>query len=406
MATSLQDKASALAADLEKIMTLDEPSAEDVTKATQLNDELKGLETQIEQTKALMRDVDARKSREKEEKNAVTRPNGWNAAGAPQSEAMTYKSLGDLYVESKEYKARAGRFNEQDSFSTELVYKTLIMSTGLVQPVPQPQLFQPLPQLPLSLLDLIPSVTVTNGAISYIQETAFTNAAAPVSEGSPKPESGKTFINVIAPVTKIAHWIPVTTECLADAPFIRSVIDTNLKYGVRTKIQQQVLAGSGVPPELKGINTYTNIQNIAFATDIPTSIMAGISAIEAVGGVPTGIVMSAADWSTVRLTVGGTPYVYLWGPPTERGVMEYVGSACRDRAGSAVWLRLRRRLEHVPPARAGRHQRLHWSEERRPHQEHFDGRLRSAHRLRDLHASVHCEGRHGCMIRLTKSFRS
>lgn len=323
MATSLQDKATTLAADLEKIMTLEEPSADDVKKATEINDELKGLETQIEQTKALMRDVESRKSAKEKEEKSVTRPNGWNAQ--PQNETSMIKSLGDLYVESKEYKARNGKFNEQDSFSTDLVYKTLIMSTGLVQPVPQPQLFQPLPQLPLSLLDLIPSVTVTNGAISYIQETAFTNSAAPVSEGSPKPESAKTFINVIAPVTKIAHWIPVTTECLADAPFIRSVIDTNLRYGVRTKIQQQVLSGSGVPPELKGINTYTNIQNVAFATDIPTSIMHGISAIEAVGGVPTGIVMSAADWSTVRLTVGGTPYVYLWGPPTERGVMSMWG---------------------------------------------------------------------------------
>lgn len=315
------DKAKGLQVDLDKILGIEEPTADDLTKAKGINDELKGLEEKIETAESLQAAANNRAQKAKEEKGMIVRPQV-----GPQGPIIEMqKSLGDLFVESKEYKSRNGRFTEQDNISADLVYKTLITSAAFAQPVPQPGLFQPLPQLPLTLLDLIPSVTVTSGAISYYQETVFTNAANVVAEGAAKPESAKTFVNVIAPITKIAHWIPVTTECLADAPFIRSVVDTNLRYGVRQKIQQQVLAGTGTPPELKGLVNIPGVQPIAFATDIPTTIAKAIAAIEAVGGVPTAIAMAPADWATVRLTVGGTPYVYLWGPPTEKGVMSMWG---------------------------------------------------------------------------------
>jgi len=324
MATSLQDRATALAADLEKIMTLEEPSTEDVEKATKINDELKGLESQIEQTKKLMLDVDARKDRKKDDEKAISRPQGWNQSANHDAErAMQMKSLGELFVESKEYKQRNGRFSEQDSISAEL--KAIITSGQVIGSTYRPDLFQMLPQLPLSLLDLIPSVNVTVGSITYYQETVFTNAAAPVLEAGAKPESAKTFAPVVVPISKIAHWIPVTTECLADAPFIRSVVDTNLRYGVRSIIQQQCLTGNGTLPNLRGLDNITGVQPVAWATDIPTTIMHAIMQIEAVGGTPTAIAMSAADWATVRLTVGGTPYAYLWGAPTDKGTMSMWG---------------------------------------------------------------------------------
>lgn len=315
------DKAKSLAADLEKILAVEEPTPDDLTKATGINDELKALETKIETAESLQAAANTRADKAKEEKAMVVRP---NVGPAQQSEMMT-KSLGDMFIESREYKNRNGRFSDQDPFAAELTFKTLITSGQVMGSTYRADLFHTLPQLPLSLLDLIPSVSVTVGSITYYQETVFTNAAAPVLEGGAKPESAKTFAPVVVPISKIAHWIPVTTECLADAPFIRSVVDSNLRYGVRSIIQQQVLSGSGTLPDLRGLDNIAGVQPIAFATDIPTTIMHAIMAIEAVGGTPTAIAMSAADWATVRLTVGGTPYAYLWGAPTDKGVMSMWG---------------------------------------------------------------------------------
>jgi HK97 family phage major capsid protein len=318
------DKAKSLQADLEKIMAVEEPTADDLTKATGLSDELKALETKITTAETLQAESAARANKAKEEKALVVRPPGFGQHQG-QGQGDMLKTLGDLFVESKEYKGRNGRFSDQDPVSTELVYKTLITSGQVIGSTYRADLFQMLPQLPLSLLDLIPNVSVTVGSITYYQETVFTNAAGMVLEGGAKPESAKTFAPVVVPISKVAHWIPVTTECLADAPFIRSVIDSNLRYGVRQKIQQQVLAGTGTLPELRGLDNISGVQPVAFATDIPTTIMHAIMQIEAVGGTPTAIAMSAADWATVRLTVGGTPYAYLWGAPTDKGVMSMWG---------------------------------------------------------------------------------
>ncbi|MCP6525113.1 phage major capsid protein, partial [Klebsiella pneumoniae] len=49
-------------------------------------------------------------------------------------------------------------------------------------------------------------------AIQYFRELVYTNNAAPVAEGTLKPESDLTFEDAMARVIKIAHWIKATTE--------------------------------------------------------------------------------------------------------------------------------------------------------------------------------------------------
>lgn len=248
----------------------------------------------------------------------IIRPGGYNATVKDEP-----KSLGQLFTDSKEYKSRNGRFSDNDSVAVEV--KATILSGSLTAPMPRPDLFLPLLQPALDILALIPSVQTTVAAIIYWQETAFTNAAAFITEGTLKPESAKTFQQQTAVVSKVAHWIPVTTEALADAPYVRGIIDTNLRYGVRKKIEQEVLVGSGTAPDLRGIDNTTGIHKVPFRTDIATSIMDGIQLVETSLGVPSAIVMNPADWATVRLTTGGMPYAYLWGPPTEKGVMSMWG---------------------------------------------------------------------------------
>ncbi|MCP5883109.1 phage major capsid protein, partial [Klebsiella pneumoniae] len=89
-------------------------------------------------------------------------------------------------------------------------------------------------------------------AIQYFRELVYTNNAAPVAEGTRKPESDLTFEDAMARVIKIAHWIKATTEALDDVPALQSIIDQRLRYGLQFVEENQLLNGSGVGNNLNG----------------------------------------------------------------------------------------------------------------------------------------------------------
>ena len=76
----------------------------------------------------------------------------------------------------------------------------------------------PLPQRPATVRDLLAPGRTSSNLIQYYRELVFTNNAAPVAEGTLKPESDLTFEQKDAKVVKLAHWIKATTEILDDAP--------------------------------------------------------------------------------------------------------------------------------------------------------------------------------------------
>jgi hypothetical protein len=68
-----------------------------------------------------------------------------------------------------------------------------ILSTGITMADQQPGVVPLAPPRRMTVRSLLPTLQTSAGAIQYLEETAFTNAAAPVAEGGPKPESNMTF---------------------------------------------------------------------------------------------------------------------------------------------------------------------------------------------------------------------
>jgi HK97 family phage major capsid protein len=174
----------------------------------------------------------------------------------------------------------------------------------------------------LVVADLMASGTATSNAIIYMVETAFTNAAAAVAEGAAKPESAMVFDQRTDPVSKIAHWLPVTEELLEDVPAIQSYIDARLTLGVQLAEEDQLLNGNGTPPNLMGImnraGLATAVARNGAATPPETNaeaILRQITAIATTAFVyPDGVVVNPANWFTTVTSKDSTGQYFGGGP--------------------------------------------------------------------------------------------
>uniref|UniRef100_UPI00117A93C3 phage major capsid protein n=1 Tax=Lentzea kentuckyensis TaxID=360086 RepID=UPI00117A93C3 len=225
------------------------------------------------------------------------------------------KSLGQLYVDSAEYKelissVPGGQFSKQHRVAsrptgfTRLVpkrgTKALITGTSdtsagaLVQnDYLGLQVGADIFQRPLMLRDLITPGTTESDTVEYVRVTGFTNAAAPVAEATStangtKPESSLTTAKVSTPVKTIAHWIPATKRALSDAAQIRTLIDNFLEYGLEEELEDQIVAGDGTGENFEGLATVSGTQSQAWDTDLLTTTRRAKTKVRTVGrSVPT-----------------------------------------------------------------------------------------------------------------------
>jgi HK97 family phage major capsid protein len=201
---------------------------------------------------------------------------------------------------------------------------------ALVIPQYLPGIMQrPTPRLVVA--DLLASGTTDSNLITYMVETAFTNAAAAVAEGAAKPESTLTFAPASEPVRKLAHWLPVTEEMLEDVPAIRSYIDARLRLGVEIEEEDQLVNGDGTAPNISGILDRAGLGAAVARGAAESNADAIFRQIMTLYGasyiMSDGIVMNPADWvSTVStktqqgnyLTAGPFSPIQsptLWGLP-------------------------------------------------------------------------------------------
>lgn len=180
-----------------------------------------------------------------------------------------------------------------------------------------------IPEMGLRIRDLMNVRPTDSNLIQYVQETGFTNAAAPRAEGTEKPESALSYLLKSAPAEVIAHWLPATRQIVADAPQMRDLIDTRLTYGLKVEEEAQILYGSGVSPNLQGIATHDDVQTYSWSagliTDNQIDAIRRAMALGRVAGYPaTGIVMHPNDWADIELLKGEDGH-YLWVTVTTGG---------------------------------------------------------------------------------------
>jgi HK97 family phage major capsid protein len=270
-------------------------------------------------------------------------PGAPGQGGQPANLAQ-FKSIGDQVTESKAFKDWHARgcpdgfdFKLEDMLGSDYLAKTAqfetigrkaLMSTnaGFAPESLRLPGFTDAVTRPIQLLDILPMGRTTQQAVPFMVETTRTHAAAETAEGAAFPESTFAFIQNSAPVVKIGDSLPVTDEQLEDVALVESYINGRLGFGVRQRLDQQALIGTGTGVNLRGILNVSGIQTQAKGADpVMDAIYKAIVNIMLVGrAVATHIVMHPRDFQNIRLmrTADG---LYICGNPQDAGPMRLWG---------------------------------------------------------------------------------
>lgn len=243
------------------------------------------------------------------------------AARCGAEEQATDQSAGALFISNAAFKKahESGEIRQKGSrLSVEMDRKAIVTANtgaGIIADR-QPGVLM-IPQRPLAIRDLVAPGRTASNLITYMKETVFTNNAAPVAEGTRKPESTMSLAQSTAPVIKLAHFMKASTEILDDFPALMSLINERLTYGLKLVEDNQLLNGSGVGNNLNGIytqaSTYVAPITLGGETRIDRLRLALLQSENAL--LPSdGIVLNPNDWAAIEL-LKDTQGRYLIGNP-------------------------------------------------------------------------------------------
>lgn len=217
--------------------------------------------------------------------------------------------------------------------SASVAIKANLLSTtmagGLVQPhyvgLIQPNIIR------LTLRDLLAVGRTESNSIHFVQER-FNNQANTQREGKNKNESDLAYVPESAPVVTIAHFIYATEQVLDDAPMLESYINTRLLHGLALAEEKQILKGTGINLNMKGLMHYgTDYKNPNAAIDDSSNVdklRMALLQMELNQIYADGIVLRPTDWAEIELAkdangkylftdpFGQTAIKRLWGIPT------------------------------------------------------------------------------------------
>ncbi len=307
-------------------------------KVRAMNADLDEIGVEIETLMAAEAAHKAHEDRQKPARSIQHPDPGAPGAGAAGGQAGLIKSLAELVVEDKQYESwvksgAAGGISLkfEDALPSDILAKSRVPNT-----IGQKVLFETTagwaPESlrigmvveavtrPIQLLDIIPLGRTGFEQIVYMEETTRTHAAAEKAEGAAFAESTFVLTEKTSNVRKVTDSLPVTDEQLEDVAQASSYINDRLTFGLRQRLDTQVLIGNGTAPNLRGIKNVVGILTQAKAADpIVDAFFKAMRQIRVTGrAMPTHSLINPTDWEKIRLlrTADG---VYIWGNPSEAG---------------------------------------------------------------------------------------
>ena len=259
----------------------------------------------------------------------------------------TSRTIGEQFVSSNEFRSYQGGGQGQKLYVPSSLWETRALITTDTLNLAPADWVAKAPTLTSPLLDAIGRVKTNRDVVKIsIPSSTGPVAGGPIAEGAPKPEATITWTDANVDIGTYAHWVPVTRQALADAPYLRSVIEGSLTNGVLRKFESEaavtVNAATGFLP--------------ASGVSLPEGIRNGIGLVEGAGFQAQAILMNPQDSADVDNAAGAESALVayaqrqrtLWGVPIITAGAVPVGTAYVgdlkngvtwfDREESAVYL--------------------------------------------------------------------
>lgn len=315
------------------------PLHDDADPVTPVLEALKGVEARIQKNmeeriekKSLGENKELKKLEEQHEQlsqelkgqlDEVKKTLGRLDLTAGLSQGNARKSPGSHLVDSEEFKAVSEDFRTKNGrrFTTRVEFDVKALTTadasaGALVVQPQRLDFQARPTEP-HIRDLFAQGDTNATSLVFPVRTAYTNNAAMVPEMGLKPESDMTFDDQTFPVRKMAHYVKVSDELLADAPGFRSYIDAQLIEGLADVEDVQLLRGDGLGNNLTGIYTVARPFTRAVTGDnLVDTFRRAQTQLRLARYTATGILLNPTDLEALEL-MKGSDSRYLWVSATD-----------------------------------------------------------------------------------------
>jgi hypothetical protein len=252
-----------------------------------------------------------------------------------------FKTIGQMFVESQQYKSMmapfaGGRIQEKARVNSDPVgFKALVTglsdtSGGAFVTTDRQSDVELLGRRPLTIRSLVSVRQTESDTVDFVQQTTAASSAAIVAEatssaaptvgaaldsplvlnagGGYKPEGSIAYAVVSTTVKTIAEWIPATKRSLADVAQLRGLIDQELRDDLAEEEEDQILNGSGSGENIRGILNTSGIQAQAYSATqagldpLMETALKGKTKVKTVGrSTATGYLLNPADWEKIQL---------------------------------------------------------------------------------------------------------
>tara|TARA_Y100001937_G_scaffold37184_1_gene53052 strand:+ start:631 stop:1848 length:1218 start_codon:yes stop_codon:yes gene_type:complete len=158
-----------------------------------------------------------------------------------------------------------------------------------------------------NMMGIIPVGSTDSNVIRYVKESAYTDNAANVAEGSAPTDSEFQLTAEDAVVQKTTAVMTISQEMLDDTPGLSSYLSQRLPAKINTVIDDQLIGGSGSSPNLLGLmNGGTTFAAGGFANAIESAqeldvLYVAMNQLALANYAANGIVLNPTDFHKIAL---------------------------------------------------------------------------------------------------------
>ena len=240
-------------------------SSEDGKYTAEAKEKIKGYN---EELAGLVDDLKIEEARVKNEKALEVDSEPVNSIPNAMPEQEGPKSIGEQFANTDAYKAYVEKGVK--GVDSQAEFKTTLNTTGYPpESLRAPGILETALRNPDSVIGLFDQINTNQNAYVYLEETTFTNNSGAVAEStdiSTSNEGALAFTERTESIRKMATFLPVTDELLADVAGIQGYVNSRLSTMMKLNLDNQLINGDGSAPNLTGVLNKSGINTFAYGS--------------------------------------------------------------------------------------------------------------------------------------------